>query len=96
MAAKSSATRPPKRSARPKETAPLDGAPTREALVAQMVERDRELENARRENSRLLAQSEEAVRLSTATRDILKVIASSANDVRPALEMLAESVCQLW
>ena len=47
------------------------------------------------ENARFFRETQEALRQQTATSDILRVIASSPGDVRPALDMLVETTCRL-
>ena len=47
------------------------------------------------ENARLFRETQEALRQQIATSDILRVIASSPDDVQPVLEMLAETTCRL-
>ena len=47
------------------------------------------------QNARLFRETQEALRQQTATSDILRVIASSPDDVQPVLEMLAETACRL-
>ena len=47
------------------------------------------------ENARLFRETQESLKQQTATSDILRVIASSPGDLRPVLDRLAETTCQL-
>ena len=47
------------------------------------------------ENARLFRETQELLKQQTATSDILRVIASSPGDLRPVLDRLAETTCQL-
>ena len=46
-------------------------------------------------NVRLFRETQEALRQQTATSDILRVIASSPNDLQPVLERIVETACRL-
>ena len=47
------------------------------------------------ENVRLFNETQEALRRQTATSDILKVIASSPNNLQPVLDKIVETACRL-
>ena len=75
-------------------------------LAEVLAEREAELAEARRQNARLFDEVQakthdleealqEALRQQTATSDILKVIASSHNDLQPVLGNIVETACRL-
>jgi GAF domain-containing protein len=79
-----------------------DGKPKRQNLVQALAERDTELAEARRENTRLFDEVQaktrdlsEALVHQTASGNILKVIASSPTKVAPALQAIVESACEV-
>jgi two-component system, NtrC family, sensor kinase len=80
--------------------------PRRQRLTEILAEREAELAEARRQNARLFDEVQakthdleealqEAVRQQTATSDILRVIASSPNDLQPVLDNIVETACRL-
>ena len=80
--------------------------PRRQRLAEVLAEREAELAEARRQNARLFDEVQakthdleealqEALRQQTATSDILRVIASSPNDLQPVLDNIVETACRL-
>ena len=80
--------------------------PRRQRLAEVLAEREAEFAEARRQNARLFDEVQakthdleealqEALRQQTATSDILRVIASSPNDLQPVLDIIVETACRL-
>src|ERR1700722_13821691 len=80
--------------------------PRRQRLAEVLAEREAEWAEARRQNARLFDEVQakthnleealqEALRQQTATSDILRVIASSPNDLQPVLDNIVETACRL-
>jgi GAF domain-containing protein len=80
--------------------------PRRQRLAEVLAEREAELAEARRQNARLFDEVQaktqdleeplqEALRQQTSTSDILRVIASSPNDLQPVLDNIVETACRL-
>src|SRR3984957_19511137 len=80
--------------------------PRRQRLAEVLAEREAELAEARRQNAWLFDEVQakthdleealqEALRQQTATSDILRVIASSPNDLQPVLDNIVETACRL-
>src|SRR3984957_4111576 len=80
--------------------------PRRQRLAEVLAEREAEWAEARRQNARLFDEVQakthnleealqEALRQQTATSDILRVIASSPNDLQPVLDKIVMTACRL-
>jgi signal transduction histidine kinase len=64
--------------------------PTNDELQRQLIERTAERDELLKQNARLLDETREALERQTATADILKVIASSPDDMQPVFEAIAQ------
>ena len=69
--------------------------PTREALLAALDQRERELAEAREQHAALAEALQESLERQSATSEILRVISQSPTDARPVFERIVETAARL-